>query len=163
MCRWLKQIGIEISTKSGWGSLLGSIFLWIAVESLKHRIIARFNEWQDDHKEKAMDSLKVLFPWFIDHPYAWVIVVVLVILIHAYWKSQHEHKEEEKEIHRQENQKAFVAEIVAQTIASLEPRPPADQVPEAAPISLRLEEPRIYLGIQEAAQQIFPDAQFIFD
>jgi hypothetical protein len=88
--RWFNQIGIEIRTKGGRGSLSVSFLLWIVVESLRHRFFAAFNEWQDNRKEKAMGFLGKLGFWLVDHPYAWPILVVIAILIHAYWKSQHE-------------------------------------------------------------------------
>jgi hypothetical protein len=137
--RWEDGEHIKTDVKKPWArvSLILSGFWIIVAGSIEHRFYIRFNEWQDTHWEKFMYWLKP----FIFSPFLILVLVICVILIHAYWKGRQERKEEEKEINRQENQKAFVAEIVAQTLASAAPR--------------------IYLGIQDTAEQIFPGAQFI--
>lgn len=88
--RWLQQIGIETKARRGWGSLVGAALLWLVVESLRHRIIGAFNKWQDNHREKAVELLRELVTWLADHPYSWLIVVVIVILVHAYRQSEQE-------------------------------------------------------------------------
>ena len=85
--RLLEQIGIEIKTKKGWGNLLIGGLLWVVIESLQHRLIAAFNDWQDDHKENSMEYSKTLILWIIDHPYTWLVIVVAAILVHSYWRS----------------------------------------------------------------------------
>jgi hypothetical protein len=85
--RLLKEFGIEIRTKESLTGILGGVLLWIISESLRHRFFAAFNEWQDNHEDKAMECLGKLGLWVLDHPYVWLILVVGAILIHVYWKS----------------------------------------------------------------------------
>jgi hypothetical protein len=79
------------------------------------------------------------------------------------WRKEkrRERDEELKELCRQQNQEARAAEIVAKTVASFAQKPPLTPLLEPVPLSVPLEEPRIYLGIQDAADQVFPGAQFI--
>jgi hypothetical protein len=89
---------------------------------------------------------------------------VFIVLTEVFgWRKEkkRERDEEQKELRRQQNQAAWAAEIVAKTIASSAPASTTDRLLEIAPRSAPLEEPRIYLGIQDAADQVFPGAQFI--
>jgi hypothetical protein len=84
--QWLQQL----RNKKGWylvALLLGGV-VWFVFGSLEHRFFSYVNDWQDAHMGVAMDAIREILIWFIDHPIIWPVVFICGIFGHAYWKSQ---------------------------------------------------------------------------